>query len=162
MPIESRSVVGSTLRYWGPVGLYAALIFGGSSISNPPESIASVLKEISDKALHLSEYSILGALTYRACRHAAGPWVARHAVIVAVAGCGVYGLSDEIHQLFVPFREAFAAWSPIRQGHAGGFDVAMGGVARASGSRLTRIIHACRREAFETEARRGFSQVRPT
>jgi hypothetical protein len=27
---------------------------------------------------------------------------------------------------------------------------------------LTRIVHECRREAFETEARRGFSQVRPT
>src|SRR6185295_13010770 len=27
---------------------------------------------------------------------------------------------------------------------------------------LIRIIHECRREAFETEARRGFSQVRPT
>lgn len=105
IPMESRSVVGSTLRYWGPVGLYAALIFGGSSISNPPESIASVLKEISDKALHLAEYSILGALTYRACRHAAGTWAARHAVIVAVVGCGVYGLSDEVHQLFVPFRQ---------------------------------------------------------
>ncbi|MEI8015901.1 MAG: hypothetical protein WCH20_13835 [Nitrospira sp.] len=28
--------------------------------------------------------------------------------------------------------------------------------------RRARIIHECRREAFETEARRGFSQVRPT
>ena len=27
---------------------------------------------------------------------------------------------------------------------------------------LARIIHECRREAFETEARRGCSQVRPT
>jgi hypothetical protein len=27
---------------------------------------------------------------------------------------------------------------------------------------LTRIIHECRRGAFEIEARRGFSQVRPT
>ena len=27
---------------------------------------------------------------------------------------------------------------------------------------LTRIIHECRREVFETEARRGFSHVRPT
>jgi hypothetical protein len=27
---------------------------------------------------------------------------------------------------------------------------------------LARIIHECRREAFETEARLGFSQVRPT
>jgi len=29
-------------------------------------------------------------------------------------------------------------------------------------SRLAWIIHECRRELFETEARRGFSQVRPT
>jgi hypothetical protein len=27
---------------------------------------------------------------------------------------------------------------------------------------LARIIYECRREAFETEARKGFSQVRPT
>jgi len=27
---------------------------------------------------------------------------------------------------------------------------------------LARIIHECRREAFETKARRGFSQVSPT
>jgi hypothetical protein len=27
---------------------------------------------------------------------------------------------------------------------------------------LARIIHECRREAFETEARRSFSHVRPT
>ena len=30
------------------------------------------------------------------------------------------------------------------------------------GVSLARIIHECRREAFETEARRGFSQARPT
>lgn len=103
--IESLNAAGSTLRYWAPVGLYAALIFGGSSISNPPEAIASLLKEISDKALHLCEYGVLGALAYRACRHAAGSWVARHAVTVAATGCALYGLSDEVHQLFVPFRE---------------------------------------------------------
>ena len=27
---------------------------------------------------------------------------------------------------------------------------------------LARIIHECRRESFDTQARRGFSQVRPT
>jgi VanZ family protein len=95
----------STWRYWGPVGLYAGFIFFGSSISNPPEVLSPIIKEFSDKALHLFEYSILGALSYRACRHASGSWVARHAVAVAVAGCALYGLSDEIHQLFVPFRE---------------------------------------------------------
>ncbi len=98
----------SILRYWGPVGLYAGIIFFGSSISNPPEAISSILKEVSDKILHLCEYSILGALSYRACRYASGGWIARHAVLAAVAGSALYGISDETHQLFVPFREADA------------------------------------------------------
>ncbi len=105
MPLESFNGAGSRVRYWVPVGLYAALIFGGSSVSNPPAAIESVLHAISDKVLHLCEYGVLGALTYRACRHAAGPLVARHAMTVVVAGCALYGLSDEVHQLFVPFRE---------------------------------------------------------
>lgn len=95
----------SIVRYWGPVCLYAGLIFFGSSVSNPPESVSSLLEKISDKVLHLCEYGVLGALAYRACRHGAGAWVARHAVIVAVTGCAFYGLSDEIHQLFVPLRQ---------------------------------------------------------
>ena len=103
--VESLGSRLSTLRYWGPVGLYAALIFFGSSVSNPPEVISPLIKQFSDKVWHLWEYSILGALSYRACRHASWAWVARHAVAVAVAGCALYGLSDEIHQLFVPFRE---------------------------------------------------------
>jgi VanZ family protein len=105
VPVDSLNPTGSTLRYWVPVALYASLIFAGSAISNPPEAIASVLKAVSDKVLHLCEYGVLGALVYRACRHAAGPWVARHAVIVAAFGCAAYGLSDEVHQLFVPFRQ---------------------------------------------------------
>jgi len=95
----------SVLRYWGPVFLYAGVIFLVSSMSSPPESVSSFLGETSDKVLHLGEYGLLGALVYRACRHGAGAWVADHAVIVAVAGCALYGLSDEIHQLFVPLRE---------------------------------------------------------
>ena len=96
----------SILRYWGPVGLYAGIIFFGSSLSSPPESISSFLGDISDKVLHLSEYALLGALLYRAFRHASSGWGAHHAVWAAVAGSTLYGVSDETHQLFVPFREA--------------------------------------------------------
>ncbi|MCW5797521.1 MAG: VanZ family protein [Nitrospira sp.] len=96
----------SIVRYWGPVGLYAGLIFFGSSISTPPEAISSLIKEISDKVLHLSEYALFGALIYRASRHGSGPWMAQHAVLAAVAGSALYGVSDETHQLFVPLREA--------------------------------------------------------
>ena len=35
-------------------------------------------------------------------------------------------------------------------------------VTDAPAELLARIIHECHREAFETEARRGFSQVWPT
>lgn len=106
MQIGSSVTAISIVRYWGPVGLYAGLIFFGSSISSPPEAISSLLKGISDKVLHLSEYALLGALLYRACRHGAGTWMAEHAVLAAVAGSALYGLSDETHQLFVPLREA--------------------------------------------------------
>ncbi len=106
MQIGSSRTALSVLRYWGPVGLYAAIIFFGSSISSPPEAISSLLKDISDKVLHLSEYALLGALLYRACRHGSGGWMTQHAVLAAVAGSALYGVSDETHQLFVPFREA--------------------------------------------------------
>lgn len=96
----------SIVRYWGPVALYAGLIFFGSSISSPPEVISSLLKDISDKVLHLSEYALLGALIYRACRHGSGPWLAQHALLAAVVGSALYGVSDETHQWFVPFRES--------------------------------------------------------
>jgi VanZ family protein len=105
---DSLATPLSFVRYWGPLWLYAGLIFFGSSISNPPDVISSMLKEVSDKVLHFCEYAILGALSYRACRHAAGTWVAQYALMAAAAGCALYGLSDEIHQLFVPFREADA------------------------------------------------------
>lgn len=106
MQIESSMTALSIVRYWGPVGLYAGLIFLGSSISNPPETISSLLKEISDKVLHCSEYAVLGALMYRAFRHGAGAWMARHAVLAAVVGSALYGVSDETHQLFVPLRQS--------------------------------------------------------
>ena len=84
----------SILRYWGPVCLYAGLIFFGSSVSNPPESVSSLMEKVSDKILHLCEYGVFGAFAYRACRHGAGAWVARHAVIVAAVGRALYGLRD--------------------------------------------------------------------
>ncbi len=93
--------------YWAPVALYAGVIFYLSAQSHPEEQLPSfLLKDVSDKVLHGVEYGILGLLCYRAFRWAAGPAVARQAVVLAIVTASVYGLTDEAHQIFVPFRES--------------------------------------------------------
>lgn len=93
--------------YWGPVLLYAATIYYFSSQPNPEEQLPEfLLKEVSDKVLHLVEYGILAALCYRAFRWAAGPVTPRQAVMLAILAASVYAVTDEVHQMFVPLREA--------------------------------------------------------
>ena len=48
----------------------------------------------------------LAVLCYRAFRWAAGPAVARQALVLAIVTASVYGITDEVHQFFVPFRES--------------------------------------------------------
>jgi VanZ family protein len=100
-------MIAQVFWYWLPVVLYAGAIYFWSSQSHPEEQLPSfLLKDVSDKVLHAVEYSILSLLCYRAFRWAAGPTVARRAVVLAIVTASVYGLTDEAHQLFVPFRES--------------------------------------------------------
>ena len=99
--------IGQVLRYWVPVALYAGLIFFFSAQSHPEDDLPSFLfKEVSDKVLHAVEYAVLALLCYRAFRWAAGPVLARQAVVLAILTASVYGLTDEVHQAFVPFRDS--------------------------------------------------------
>ena len=103
----AQGAMGQLLWYWAPVALYAGTIFYLSSQSHPEEQLPSfLLKDVSDKVLHAVEYGILAMLCYRAFRWAAGPAVARQAVVLAIVTASVYGLTDEAHQFFVPFRES--------------------------------------------------------
>lgn len=76
-----------------------ALIFGLSSLEHPPDLSST----ISDKAGHALLYSGLGALSARAL---AGGWrrVGVGSALGAVVLSALYGLTDELHQLFVPSR----------------------------------------------------------
>jgi VanZ family protein len=95
------------LIYWGPAVLYAGAIFFLSAQSHPEDKLPLfLLRDVSDKILHVVEYGILSLLCYRAFRWAAGPAVARQAVVLAIVTASVYGLTDEVHQAFVPLREA--------------------------------------------------------
>ena len=93
--------------YWVPVALYAGMIFYLSAQSHPEEQLPSFLiEDVSDKVLHGVEYGILALLCYRAFRWAAGSAVAQQAVVLAIVAASVYGVTDEVHQFFVPFRES--------------------------------------------------------
>lgn len=89
--------------YWGPVLLYGTLIFFLSSQSSPGQYLPGLLFGLSDKILHSIEFGILAVLLYRAFKNTVRTkWAMGWAIFCAMA----YGLSDEIHQWFVPNREA--------------------------------------------------------
>lgn len=97
---------GRWVLYWLPVMFYASLIFYLSSLPHPEEHLPDVFEVMSDKFLHFVEYAVFGAFAYGAFRWAAGATVSQYALPLAIlAGC-LYGLTDEIHQAFVPFRES--------------------------------------------------------
>ncbi len=50
-------------------------------------------------------YGLFGLLWYRAFRFCSGNWAAPRAVLLAVLASMLYGVTDELHQLFVPLRE---------------------------------------------------------
>jgi len=93
---------------WGAWGAYAGLIFYLSSQSLGPE--LGELPPGGDKVLHMIEYGFFGLLTYHALttggrisntvqRRRLYLWLT---ILIAFA----YGVSDEIHQSFVPTRES--------------------------------------------------------
>lgn len=98
--------------HWVPVAAYAGLIFYLSSLPHPEVFAPSLFDTVSDKVLHAVEYSVLGILCYRAFRSAAGPWAAAYALGLAVLAAAGYGVTDEIHQAFVPFRES-SGWDAL-------------------------------------------------
>ena len=93
----------SRLSLWGPVFLYLAFIFALSSIAHPPE-----LPNGSDKQLHAVLYAGLGMLLARALVGGLTRPVPFGMVVLTTLLAGLYGVSDEIHQMFVPPRQVEA------------------------------------------------------
>lgn len=94
----------SRLRLWAPVVVWMALIFLASS-----RPVPAAVSRVPDWIPHTVEYAVLAIL---ACRAMAGGLQAPVAPAVAagaVAFAGLYGVSDELHQSFVPGRTAEAA-----------------------------------------------------
>ena len=85
----------SRLAVWGPVAAWASLIFTFSSIPDLGTGLGSA-DLVLRKLAHFAEFAVLGALLLRA--------VGREAA-AAVLG-SLYAATDEVHQMFVPGREA--------------------------------------------------------
>jgi VanZ family protein len=102
-----QGVTGQVFLYWLPAVLYAGAIFYLSAQSHPDEQLPSfLLKDVSDKVLHAVEYAVLGGLCYRAFRWGVNGQVASYALLFAIVMASLYGMTDEVHQFFVPFRES--------------------------------------------------------
>lgn len=93
-----RSIVNSSKIWWFVVFLYMGIIFFLSSI---PGKDVPLLFPHSDKLLHLTEYGILGWLLRKALSFSSLKYPG---ILVVLIGT-LYGLSDEIHQIFVPGRD---------------------------------------------------------
>jgi len=89
-----------------PVIVYCAAIFIQSSFPTTEQLPAWPFL---DKILHVTAYTLLGFLVFRALatgRMANKPILA---LIISILFAGLYGVSDEWHQSFVPGRSPEAA-----------------------------------------------------
>jgi VanZ family protein len=89
--------------YWLPLILYCLLIYIQSAYPSP-EQIPSF--PFVDKVLHFAAYGIMGILFYRAYQTLRIKDNIPMLMVLSVVSASLYGISDEIHQSFVPFREA--------------------------------------------------------
>lgn len=89
------------VRDSGILAIYCALLF---HLSAQPGWTIPEYFEYHDKVIHLGAYAILGLFAWRSFRH----FVQKRSLLVfCCAGfSGLYGLSDEIHQFYVPGRFA--------------------------------------------------------
>ncbi len=108
---------------------YACFLFYLSSLSNPPEppdirlffGIVSVLEDLGlkflvipfyiayrnpDKVAHFFLYMIFGFFLYPTISTSGNSVLSKYAAPLSIFIGSIYGLSDEFHQSFVPYRSA--------------------------------------------------------
>ncbi len=82
-----------------PLTLYCGLIFWLSGRSGTPDPF---LFPHQDKLIHIALYAAMGWLACRFFRHLVSQ--RRVLILVSIAFCSLYGITDEFHQSLVPGR----------------------------------------------------------
>ncbi len=101
--------------YWLPVIFYAFLIFYLSSISalselpgmrSGPDTFADMglISEFWPRLTHAIEYGIFSVLIFRAANNSKKAWLREAPFLWAILFASLYGISDELHQYFIPAR----------------------------------------------------------
>ena len=85
-----------------------AIIFIGSSHSNVVLSESPSKDNLMKNLGHIIEYALLGFLIFRALSSKKGDTLtSRYVWLWSLTGAILYGVSDEVHQMFVPTRTAY-------------------------------------------------------
>lgn len=95
------SVTKQRMSAWALVLVYGILLFVQSSYPAPPQVSAF---SGSDKLFHFGAYAFLGWLVMRAFRVSLDRLPPHTILFFSVSLTVLYGVSDEIHQLFVASR----------------------------------------------------------
>jgi VanZ family protein len=91
------------LFYWLPVLIILVSIFYISSKSELPQNEFLNIPFL-DKVAHLLEYFLLSWFLFRALHYSEGIKI-KKAIFIAIIFSIIYGITDEIHQYFVPLRD---------------------------------------------------------
>ena len=91
------------LWYWAPPLLWMTMIFYLSSQASLPTAPGPWLDDLLKKLSHVAVYTLLYLFLLRAFRRTS---LAGRAPLLALLATAAYGLSDELHQSFVPGRRA--------------------------------------------------------
>jgi len=155
--LQSTSTFGRSLRLWLPVALWMSLMILASTdlmanrrtsrILGPllrwvmpgiREATIERVQWVVRKSMHVTEYGILALLVLRArtrtVRWLPREWSWGHGLFV-VGVCGLFAVSDEVHQALVPSR------------HGSVLDVGLDTLSAAIALALLRIIRRMPRSA---------------
>jgi VanZ family protein len=103
MPKTSQSKFRNFLIYWLPLIIYCLAIYIQSGRPGPKH-----LPELRflDKFLHFGAYGLLGIFFYRAYETLPLKNFKNLLILISAGSATLYGISDEIHQYFVPSRQS--------------------------------------------------------
>jgi VanZ family protein len=92
----------NVIFYWLPLIAYCVFIYIQSDYPSP-QTLPSF--KFSDKLLHFMAYAVMGVLFYRAYLTLPFKNNITFLMLLSMISAALYGISDEIHQSFVPYRD---------------------------------------------------------